>query len=541
MGQKTQPFKRSMAGSIGAGIKSILGGEGRRYYVLEHKVSSKYHKAGEEQQIIVDQVEIGRGHNCAVRLDGVNPDDPMFRIVSRKHAAIEKDGDNWALVHLSTTNSTFLNGRRLNTPGQKWYLQNGDEIQIAESGPKLGFKIPQGNKGKVSTIGLTRRLSLFRKQALRPYKQGIIALACLLLIVSSVGGKLLYDEHTTSQELKCALVISENARREEAAKTAAVLDSCKKENANLKAKIEDVNTAKKELQKRVSEMMPRLINAEETAKKAVEDVRKKQRNKSDISNDVIAKAKPYVFFIQTQKYVITLRNGESTTIQWTNGQNKDMDKMFRTLAYTGTGFLTLDNRFITARHVAEGWYFWIQGGQVNEAFQFLNQVANNGGKVVAHFIAVSSSGKQLSFNSNQFNISRATDKKTNADDGSVLTVAVLDNTDWAYIDMAGGGLKVNKDRSQNLERNEHLSILGFPLGIGANSTSDINPMSSEARTAHEGLQNGVIITTATTYEQGNSGGPVFALDDNGNFEVIGIVSAGAGRSTGFVVPISAIN
>ena len=34
-------YKRSMAGSIGAGMKSVFGGSGRRYYVLEHKVSSK--------------------------------------------------------------------------------------------------------------------------------------------------------------------------------------------------------------------------------------------------------------------------------------------------------------------------------------------------------------------------------------------------------------------------------------------------------------------------------------------------------------------
>ena len=186
-------------------------------------------------------------------------------------------------------------------------------------------------------------------------------------------------------------------------------------------------------------------------------------------------------------------------------------------------------------------HYWISGGQVNEAYQYLNYVANNGGRVVAHFIAVSSSGKQISFTSDQFKVNRSTDQHGKADDGSDLTVAVLNQTDWAYININGGNLKVNKSRSSNLKRSEHLYILGFPMGIGANSPTDITPMSSEAKTAHDGLQNGVIITTATTFEQGNSGGPVFALDENGELEVIGIVSAGSGRSTGFVVPISAIN
>lgn len=525
MGQPTQRFKKSVSGSIGAGMKSVIGGDGRRFFVLEHKVSSKYHKAGEEQKIIVDQIEIGRDPQCAVRLEGTDPNDKMFLIVSRKHAAIEKDGDNWTLVHLSTTNSTFLNGRKLDKPGQKWYLQNGDEIQIAESGPKLGFKIPQGEKGLVKSLRMTDRLNLFRQQALRPYKHALTALSCLLLLISCVGGKIIYDQHIETEDLKGIVAETKEKWGEEKALLENALDSVKTQNTSLKDAI--------------VKMTPRI----EAAEKAAEEARKRAHTKINIevSSDVIADALPYIFFIQTQKFVITNPDGQSITIQWTNGQNKDIDNMYRALAYTGTGFLTSDNRFITARHVAEGWYYWISGGQVNEAYQYLNYVANNGGRVVAHFIAVSSSGKQISFTSDQFKVNRSTDQHGKADDGSDLTVAVLNQTDWAYININGGNLKVNKSRSSNLKRSEHLYILGFPMGIGANSPTDITPMSSEAKTAHDGLQNGVIITTATTFEQGNSGGPVFALDENGGLEVIGIVSAGSGRSTGFVVPISAIN
>ena len=64
---------------------------------------------------------------------------------------------------------------------------------------------------------------------------------------------------------------------------------------------------------------------------------------------------------------------------------------------------------------------------------------------------------------------------------------------------------------------------------------------SNSTVAADGLQNGIILTTATGFEQGNSGGPVFFTTTEGKMVVVGIVSANAGRSTGFIVPISSIN
>ena len=78
------------------------------------------------------------------------------------------------------------------------------------------------------------------------------------------------------------------------------------------------------------------------------------------------------------------------------------------------------------------------------------------------------------------------------------------------------------------------------MGLGANSPSDVHPIYSEASVASNGLEQGLILTTATSFEHGNSGGPVFATTDDGELIVVGLVSAGAGRSTGFVVPISAV-
>ena len=174
MDNKTVQYKRTLRGSVGAGVSALFNGNGRRYYILEHKDASKYHKAGESQKIIIDQVELGRDSNCQVRFD------ETFQTVSRRHAAIIKDGDRWKLVQLSKTNSTFLNGRPVEN---EWYLENGDEIQLSVGGPRMGFIVPAGKQSLVSSIKMTERLDLFRKQALRPYKTAIACLACILVLV----------------------------------------------------------------------------------------------------------------------------------------------------------------------------------------------------------------------------------------------------------------------------------------------------------------------------------------------------------------------
>ena len=81
--KKTVQYKRTMRGTMGAGASALFNGNGRRFYVLEHRDASKYHKAGESQKIIVDQVELGRQPDCQVRFD-----DETWDIVSRRHAAI---------------------------------------------------------------------------------------------------------------------------------------------------------------------------------------------------------------------------------------------------------------------------------------------------------------------------------------------------------------------------------------------------------------------------------------------------------------------
>lgn len=194
MENKTIQYKRTLRGSVGAGVGALFNGDGRRFFILEHRDASKYHQAGESQRIIIDQIELGRDSSCQVRFD-----DETFPTVSRRHAAIVKDGERWKLVQLSTTNSTFLNGHPVTN---EWYLENGDEIQLSVGGPRMGFIVPAGKQGLVSSIKLTQRLDLFRKQALRPYKTAIACMAVVLLLLSAGGGYKMYDLHKQNLALE---------------------------------------------------------------------------------------------------------------------------------------------------------------------------------------------------------------------------------------------------------------------------------------------------------------------------------------------------
>ena len=111
--------------------------EKKPYVFVQHKVGSKYHSPGEEQKITGDYAEIGRNVDCQIRYD------EQFETVSRRHAAIIRESNQWKLIALSQTNPTFVNGKAVH---KEWYLQHGDEIQCSINGPKLVFKTPASHQ-----------------------------------------------------------------------------------------------------------------------------------------------------------------------------------------------------------------------------------------------------------------------------------------------------------------------------------------------------------------------------------------------------------
>ena len=266
-------------------------------------------------------------------------------------------------------------------------------------------------------------------------------------------------------------------------------------------------------------------------------VSRQQRNMAvatgNIDNVAINACLPNVFFIYSTSLDVTLPNGESGTLNCSESNVP---------SWSGTGFLLENGTFVTARHVVEAWSFWMIGNNIDEELAQLNAIMNNGGKVRAHLVAISSSGKRLNLTSDQLSINRSADKVRHIEDGMKMSMGGGGNTDFAYARVGqAGGLKFNKAASTSLDRGTKLTILGFPLGLGANSTTSIRHISSTATVGVDGLDRGVILTSETNFEQGCSGGPALILDENGNNAVIGIISAIAGRNTGFIVPISTVN
>lgn len=175
--KKTTEFKRSLSGTISAGVRNAFSSKGKKYYIIEYKDDTRYHQRGDQQRIIIDEAFMGRDSKCQIRFDTEN-----CPTVSREHAVIVREGENWKLKHLSQTNETFVNNTSIT---DEYYLQNGDEIQLSEGGPRLGFIISEGSYAK--SIGMSERLKDFGQQALRPYKMAIILLSAVLLLAIAGG------------------------------------------------------------------------------------------------------------------------------------------------------------------------------------------------------------------------------------------------------------------------------------------------------------------------------------------------------------------
>lgn len=513
MGQPTQKYNRSLSGSIGAGMKSIMGGSGRRYYVLEHKVSTKYHRAGENQRIIVDQIELGRDPRCQVRFD------ESFGTVSRRHAAIVKDGDNWKLVQLSKTNSTYLNGHKVEN---EWYLQNGDEIQLSTNGPKMGFIVPEGDRGLVKSIGLSQRLSLFRQQALRPYKQAIAVLSAVFVICAAAGTYMIVNMHgdlkQKSQEI--ATLIDESKGNK------VLADSLANELVATNQQMDDYKQNMDKLAKDAKAARSQALKAQKDANEA-----KRLLNERGgvASEELKAQCFPHTYAVYQVGQKITQPDGEVI---------KDDD-----VNLVGSGFLLSDGRFVTARHVVETHYYWNSDWPegMKELLMLLNAVANNGGSVETNFVAVSNSGDRISFSSRDCQTNRNGDDVHTATLESGMTIvlkAAADNgADWATYRTSKSGLPYDATTSENMPIGTTLQILGFPYGRGGENPSAISPILSHAEVARDGLDtDGTIMTSNDDTQSGNSGGPVFMYKD-GAYHVIGILS-GSTAGKGRVVPIN---
>lgn len=522
MTKKTQPYKnQTFAGSVAAGLGSIFNAKGKKYYILEHKITSKYHKAGEWQEIIVDNIELGRSGKCQVQFD------ESFSTVSARHAAIVKEGDNWKLVQLSKTNSTLLNGKKVE---KEWYLQNGDEIQLSVNGPKLGFIIPTGAKSTVGTIGLTRRLSLFRQQALRPYKTAITALSIILLLSVGELGYKIYLDQVEQERLIAAFNDAQVKHAEEIQK---LEDDAQKRADEAKKERDEAEKRAKEREQELTDKLDDLEKQHKQDQAKLNQVRndlnkaKRERNVYDGAPD--EELKPFV------KDVLFLHVSEVRIYDNSNNYVTLRTKDKKALGWMGTAFLCDDGKVVTAQHCVNGWLF-----SPEDVLEELDEES------IQYFIAALYHPNDLRFESiiNLYNaaIELPTMKSSQFKTGGYSTVK--DNNgnnyitctkwhqDWAYANtIQKGSIKRGPGAATKLKAGQKLKIMGYPLGVGGadRTRSEIVCRNSSCVVAHgNGLVDGIIETADNNSDQGNSGGPVFCKNEDGSVLCVGIISYGVG-------------
>ncbi len=480
----------TFAGSIAAGMGSIFSPGGKKYYILEHKVSTKYHKAGESQQIIIDTIELGRGSQCQVRFD------EKFPTVSRRHAAIVKDGDNWKLVQLSQKNSTFLNGQPIKN---EWYLQNGDEIQLSVNGPKLGFIIPTGNKSTVGSIGLTRRLSLFRQQAMRPYKTAITTLCAAIVVLAGVGTYFFIQQNDKINSSKAGIAaLLQHSNTMDS--LAVIQDSIYQAQLDSVARIKGQNT---------TVVKTIMVKADERIQKAISEV------------------KTSIYAVKTTWYIQSLEQNKSLgQDEWTRVSDKTMTEY-------GTGFLLSDGRFVTARHNVQPWFYG-----TNILYNALATLAPQSDSLMVHAdIVATSKDDVITLTDADFITNKSLDESftTNIDGEERTCTAMIpmNNGDqtigsdamygagWAYAQVNKiGKIKANETMSSSMNSGTAVHILGYSeqMTKGGGQTE---PIYSKNVVSGDGLNSGKCILVADGVVRGYSGSPVFVYT-NGQLEAVAI-------------------
>lgn len=438
-----------------------------------------------------DVALLGRDPQATVRFYDDTP------TVSRRHALLRRQNGQYILEPLSPTNSTLLNGQRIFRPT---VLRSGDEIRLSTDGPRLGVIFPSEPLRRFQSADAA---PLPGNIDAKPPRQSRSALLWFMAILAAAA--------IGFGVWKIAELTSANRRLDEIVARQAASQSEPQQSSSMNPAADNGRSGN----------APSAPSQAPVAGGSPSEAAMKEADKS-------------VYYVMALGFEVTTPYGHRYEIKCGNGSGQIP-------GWSGTGFLLSDGRFVTARHVVEPWYF-LDGGDTSREMLSLNILAGNGGKVVARFGAVSSTGDQILFSSSDCQTDRSGDQLRRTRSGELVAVAPTGARDFATVSTGrAGGLPFSPEASRTLSRGTKLTVLSFPLGLGANSYNDINPVYGSATVAADGLQDGMILTTETTYEKGSSGGPVFITDPSGQLVVVGITSAIAGRSTGFIEPISSIH
>lgn len=572
-------YKRTVAGSVGAGLGAIFNATGRTYYILEHKTNSKFHHAGESQKIIVDQIEMGRDSSCQVRFD------EAFETVSRKHAAIVRDGANCKLIPLSNTNATLVNGQPIT--GER-ILNSGDEIRLSSQGPVMGFIQPQGQQSLVKSIGLTERMNLFRKQALRPYKTAIWILFIVLIL--AVGGLVawnLYQAKNYELQLEDMKIEQQIISDEMAAKDAEItalmkqLDNAESRAQMTEAEVRKANEAIAQYENEKAELEKKQQAIEESIKqlnKKVSDTpaqkpaSKPAKKSEPVAETVTETAQETAAPVQAadiKDCYNSVYYVKMDDVSVFDNENKELVKFTTDYLIGGTGFLLDNGRFVTARRVIEPWFYYSGTKSLGKdrrgvPWTFADiqaALSRDGFKVVANYTAYAPNGMNFKFKNTDVRGDKAFEStesyytleayKLNVSLYRIFRTQTVklkryDKTTKAdWVSMAktdqlqkGNGLAFDTAYSVSPVGGNEVVILGYPLGAGMKNSESVNPDKRVNNINVTGLNDkGVIELASRRYQEGNDGAPVL-MNKDGKWVVIGILSHTDSADRDVVVPIS---
>jgi len=472
--------------ALTTGLK-FMGGGAVSAYTLEYLSDSKRHKLGSYDTIVVPYVELGRSSSCAVQFD------EDAGTVSRKHAAIEKRGNDYVIKNISGTNPTLVNGQPVS---KEYYLKNGDEIQLSYEGPKMRFNVSDTGTAK---MGMTKRLNLVMQQAVKPYKMAAMGLVAFVVLLTAGGIYGFMQLNLENRQLSEQMEFQKKITRAQA-------DSLAELNKKNNMLLSEVKNSKEDIQRQFDRERQKLLKQNQELQKSFTEFKSKAGSATNYA-EVIEPLKNKTLALYLTGYTVEGPNGPETV---------ELEAQCMC-----TGFMLEGGVFATARHCIDA----LMSGSED-----LNFLDHSGINVVTHFKAKSYDGSiEFDFTDDQMNSDFSGDQLKQVSykgrTGAMRIPDYFHGKDWAYVQTGyNDGMAFDPSLSLTLKAGTQLFVLGYSYGTRFRESGNMEPYFSTAKVTQSGIEQGTVRVTEAGWDGGNSGGPVFALDENGEAVVIGLVT-----------------